>query len=244
MLWEEERREEGRVLLLRTSDGRQLSIDSMVWLHDRLASVEGVPPVVVLVVDVVHAELQMISEMAAGGDPQAMLPIPRGIRSLERYSQPVIAAVAGQASAGGCELILGCDVRVVSPQARLGLYETAIGIIPGAGGTQRLPRLVGPGQAARMIYEASTISGQEAYEIGLAEIVASDPEAAALGFASRIAGHGHEVLAAAKRALRAAVEQPLREGLLTEGAEFVRVARDPGALKRLASWRLPAEDAT
>jgi enoyl-CoA hydratase/carnithine racemase len=189
-----------------------------------------------------HAELDAVHRLAVGGAGDAFIPVPRAIRGLERYPLPVVAAIPRHASAGGCELALGCDLRVIAPTARIGLYETTMGIIPGAGGTQRLPRLVGPGHAARLIYSGRTISGQEAHAIGLAEILADDPEAAAIAYATEIAANGQGVLAAAKRALRAAGELPLRDGLLFEGDEFLAIARQPLAAARLPSWQRPVED--
>jgi enoyl-CoA hydratase/carnithine racemase len=84
---------------------------------------------------------------------------------------PTIAAVNGVAAGGGCELALGCDLRILSSDARIGLRETALAIIPGAGGTQRLPRLVGPSRAKRWIFTAALHSAEEALADGVADRV-------------------------------------------------------------------------
>lgn len=93
------------------------------------------------------------------------------IENIASLPQPVIAAINGAALGGGTELALACDLRIVSEHAILGLTETSLGIIPGAGGTQRLPRLIGKGRAKELIYTAKKITAQEALQIGLVEYV-------------------------------------------------------------------------
>ena len=89
---------------------------------------------------------------------------------VEQLPQPVIAAINGIAFGGGTELSLACDFRIASDTASLGLTETSLAIIPGAGGTQRLPRLIGVGKAKELIYTGRRISAQEAKEYGLVDI--------------------------------------------------------------------------
>ena len=91
------------------------------------------------------------------------------MNNLENLPQPVIAAVNGAALGGGMELVLACDIRIASQTAKLGLTETSLGIIPGAGGTQRLPRLIGKGRAKELIFTARSIDAREALEVGLVE---------------------------------------------------------------------------
>lgn len=86
---------------------------------------------------------------------------------LEQLPVPVIAAVSGLALGGGCELALACDIRIASENARFGLPEIKIGVIPGGGGTQRLPRLIGVGRAKELLYTGEPIDAKEAYRIGL-----------------------------------------------------------------------------
>lgn len=132
-----------------------------------------------------------------------------------------IAAINGYALGGGCELALACDFRFVAASARLGQPEIVVGLIPGAGGTQRLPRLVGPARARRMIYTGDFVDAATALEWGLAdEIVEGDVLQAALEQAARYASGPTLSLAAAKRAINRGLDGPLSAGLAIELDEF------------------------
>ena len=100
---------------------------------------------------------------------QAVQQIRSIINEVENVPQPTIAAINGAAMGGGLELALACDIRITAQDAKLGLTETSLGIIPGAGGTQRLPRLIGKGRAKELIFAARKISGAEAETLGLVE---------------------------------------------------------------------------
>lgn len=131
---------------------------------------------------------------------------------------PFVAAIDGFAFGGGLELALACDLRVVGPQAQVGLTETRLAIIPGAGGTQRLPRLVGLGRAKELILTGRRVGAEEALRIGLAEVLAGDEGAvaAAHGIADAIAAGGPVAIAAAKRAIDGGLDLPLVDGLAWE----------------------------
>lgn len=140
---------------------------------------------------------------------------------LEELPKVVIAAIEGYALGGGCELALACDLRVASPRAQLGLTEIKLGVIPGAGGTQRLPRLIGRSRARELIYSGRIVSVEEALAIGLVDRLELDPYAAALEQAVQLARGPARALAAAKEALNAADLGDLRTGLGVERDVFV-----------------------
>ncbi|WP_329570856.1 enoyl-CoA hydratase/isomerase family protein [Streptomyces sp. NBC_01361] len=139
---------------------------------------------------------------------------------------PVIAAVHGFALGGGFELALACDLIVADETAVVGLPEVSVGVIPGGGGTQLLPRRVGAARAAELIFSARRVEAREALEIGLVDQVVGvgDDRAAALDLAGRIAANSPVGLRAAKRALRVGYGLDLRAGLEVEDAAWRSVA--------------------
>ena len=147
----------------------------------------------------------------------------RIFEEIGRFPRPVIAMINGFALGGGCELAMACDIRIAARSAKLGQPEIRLGLIPGAGGTQRLPRLVGQGRAMRMVLTGELIDAQEAERIGLVDIVVEDTElrekTAAL--AAGIAQHSPVALQLAKTAIRAAAETPLDAGLQIERELFI-----------------------
>lgn len=135
--------------------------------------------------------------------------------AVARLPFPTIAAVQGVAFGGGMELMLACDLRILAAGARVGLTEVAVGIMPGAGGTQRLPRLVGLARAKEMIYAARRLEAPEALAWGLANRVVPAPQLldAARGLALEIAANAPLAVRQAKYALDAALEVALPTGL-------------------------------
>lgn len=145
--------------------------------------------------------------------------IGRTFERIATHPVPFVAAIDGVAFGGGLEIALACDIRVVGPVAVLGLTETRLAIIPGAGGTQRLPRLVGVGRAKELILTGRRVEAEEAVRIGLAEILAGDGGAVprARQVAESIAEGGPVALAAAKAAIDG--------GQHLEGSEALRWER-------------------
>lgn len=137
---------------------------------------------------------------------------------LAEASVPFVAAVQGFAFGGGMEAALACDIRVVGPGAELGLTETRLGIIPGAGGTQRLCRLIGPGRAKSLILTGRRIGAAEAVALGVAEYRADDAVVEALRVAEQIAECGPLAVRAAKRAVDGGFDLPMDEALAHERA--------------------------
>ena len=138
------------------------------------------------------------------------------LREIETLGKPVIAAINGFALGGGCELALACHIRFASENARLGLPEVGLGIIPGYGGTQRLPRIVGLGHALELITTARVIDAQEALRIGLVNRVL--PAAELIPHCEKVAG---EILSRGALAVRYAMDAAIRgmETDLTQGLE-------------------------
>ena len=142
--------------------------------------------------------------------------------ALERLGKPVIAAINGFCLGGGLEIALACDIRIASTAARFGQPEVNLGIIPGGGGTQRLPRIVGLGAASRLILTGELIDAAEALRLRLVEEVVA-PDALmprALAIADGIAAKSPVAVCAAREATRAALSLPLDEGLKLETALF------------------------
>jgi enoyl-CoA hydratase len=149
---------------------------------------------------------------------------------MDRCPQPIIAAIRGYAFGGGLELALACDIRIAGEDARLGLTEIDLAIIPGGGGTQRLPRLVGRGRALEMILTGARIDAREALRIGLVERVvpAAEVLASALALAKTLAAKAPVALRYAKEAVVKGLELPLADGLRLEHdlATLLRTTED------------------
>jgi len=141
---------------------------------------------------------------------------------MARIPKPVIAAITGFALGGGLELALTADFRVMGGNARLGQPEILLGIIPGAGGTQRLSRVIGPAKAKDLVYSGRHVRSEEALAIGLVDkvVAADDVYTEALAWARRFAGGPAVALAAAKRAIDEGLSGSLDEGLRLETALF------------------------
>ena len=136
--------------------------------------------------------------------------------------KPTIAAVTGYALGGGCELAMCCDLRVVGDNAKMGQPEILLGIIPGAGGTQRLPRLVGPSRAKELIFTGRFVAADEALRIGLADRVVApdDVYTEALALAQQLARGPALALRAAKQAVDSGLDGDLASGLSLESTLF------------------------
>lgn len=190
------------------------------------------------------------SDLREFGQPLDEPQLPAVITAIEHCGKPVVAALHGAALGGGYELALGCDGRVAMPGTVVGLPEVTLGIIPGAGGTQRLPRLVGVAEAIRLICSGERVSAEKALKLGMIdEIATGDLRAAAIAFARRLegrkrlvrtlsvpsasgadaeeasrlalkAGRGRPGVHAAIKAVRDAISLPFEEALAAERSVF------------------------
>jgi enoyl-CoA hydratase len=168
-------------------------------------------------------------------------------RRLETSRLPVVAAVNGIAFGGGCELALACDLRVCAEGARFGQPEIKLGIIPGWGGTQRLPRLVGRGAAMEILLSGDPVDAQRALSLGLVNRVvpAERLMEEALGLAATLAARAPLAAAAIKRAVDRGLDGTLEEGLRAEGEAFATILPSEDAIegisaflqKRTPAWR-------
>ena len=141
---------------------------------------------------------------------------------IENLGKPVIACINGFALGGGCELALACTMRLASDNAKLGQPEVKLGIIPGYGGTQRLPRLVGKGPAMQIVLGGEVITAQEAHRIGLVNEVTSSAEliARAEAIAAKIIANAPLAVQYAMEAVNKGMEMSLAEGLFLEASLF------------------------
>ena len=160
-------------------------------------------------------------------------------RRLELAPQAVVGAANGLALGGGLELLLACDIRLAAATAEFGLPETSLAIIPGAGGTQRLSRVVGLSRALDWTLTARRVSAEEALAAGLVSRVLppASIQEEALHLAETIASNGPVAVAQAKQAVRRGFELPLEEGFALEGKAYEAVIPTRDRLEALAAFR-------
>lgn len=190
-----------------------------------------------------------ISEFAGRSpfDQRHAMRSPRIFDIMSSFPKPVIAMINGFCLGGGCELALSCDLRIASEKARFGQPEIKLGLIPGGGGTQRLPRLVGTGHALRLILTGDMIGAVEAQSIGLVEMVVPHEElrAKTLELAQKMAAMSPLTVKVAKEAVRASEKMSLEEGIVYErdlfclcfSTEDKQEGVDAFLAKRQAQWK-------
>ena len=209
---------------------RQVSADAAV----RAVVLYGGPKVFAAGADVKEMSALSYAEMAALGSRR----LQDTFTAVARIGKPVVAAVTGYALGGGLELALCADFRVLGQGARVGQPEILLGIIPGAGGTQRLPRLIGPARAKDLIYSGRFVDSAEAVAIGLADKVVPDDEVyqAAYELAARYSGGPAIALRAAKEAIDRGLEVDLDTGLEIERLNFAGLFATDDARTGLRSF--------
>lgn len=185
------------------------------------------------------ADLKERATMSQEQARQAVKRIGEVIEMIANLPQPVIAEVNGHAFGGGLELSMACDLRVFAEESLYGLTETSLGIIPGAGGTQRLPRLIGESRAKEMIYTAKRINGKVALAHGLCERAVPQEEVAktALELALSISLNGPIAVRAAKQAIELGRSVSLEEGLIQEKIAYERTLNTKDRIEGLAAFK-------
>ena len=235
--WTVDRDDTVAVITYHGGERRTLGIPGAAGLEALIAerAARDEPPVLVVVLDVLHAELDEVREMSNGRPIADWAPWVGAIAGLENYPSATIVAVERQATCGGLELSIAADLRVAAPEARLGVLETRMGILPGAGGTQRLPELIGFGNASLLVLTGEAVSGSEAHRMGLVQLLDDDPVARAIALAERLAAIGPTVLGAAKGAI-AAGRVRSDSGFRAEGRAFLAVVGTDESKQRIDRW--------
>lgn len=182
------------------------------------------------------ADIAQLRERRTGEALQAINA--RLFQRLEEFPLPTIAAIEGYALGGGCELSMCCDLRVGSRSAKLGQPEVGLGIIPAAGGTQRMPRLIGLGRAKELIFTGKIIDAETAFRMGLLNEVVEDGQAlaAARATAAQIARQGRLALRLAKLALNASSRTGQDAGLLLEQVSQAVLFESQDKLERMTAF--------
>jgi enoyl-CoA hydratase len=181
-----------------------------------------------------------VKEIKEAGNKRTKL-IAKGQQVFSRIrnsSKVVVAAVNGYALGGGCELAMSCDIRIASDNAKFGLTEAKLGLMPGYGGTQLLPRVVGMGAAKYLIFSGEMITAQEAYRLGLVEKVCKSKtlmeEVEEL--AKKISSNGHFAVKACKRAINVGMQLSLDDALRLELELYDKVARSADAEEGIVAF--------
>lgn len=164
------------------------------------------------------------------------------MNDLENLPIPIIAAIDGVALGGGLELALACDIRIASSTAKIGLVETKLAIIPGAGGTQRLPRLINPSKAKELIFTARILDGKEAFELGIVNHVVEQNENStaafnkALEIAREILPNGPIGVQMAKMAINEGIKLNLNSGLKVEELAYANLIPTKDRIEGLTAF--------
>lgn len=169
------------------------------------------------------ADIEEMSDYDGAGFGRFIHGFTDALEVVESSAVPVVAAIHGMALGGGLELALACHLRVSTPGAKLGLPEIKLGVLPGAGGTQRLPKLVPAAVAVEMLLLGDPISGQRAHDLGLVNLLADDAPAAGLALAHRLAAGPPLAQAAALDLLRRTATMPVADGIPLERAAGVEL---------------------
>ncbi|EAZ86229.1 enoyl-CoA hydratase [Lysinibacillus fusiformis] len=236
----------GLITLLRPEAANAMSVQLLRELSDTLDQINGDPTVRVVLLTgagekafCAGADLKERKGMSDRQVKQIVQLIGATVAKVETLAQPVIAVLNGVAFGGGLELALACDLRVAAAHVKLGLTETSLGIIPGAGGTQRLPRLIGLGKAKELIYTARRLNAEEAKNYGIVEYVhkAHEIMERAQQLALEMAKNAPLSLVQAKVAMNQGVEVDLATGLKIESLAYSALIPTEDRLEGLLAFQ-------
>lgn len=232
--------------LTRAEAANALSIQMLHEINDALEVIQYDRSIRVVIVTgdgekafCAGADLKERKGMSEEQVRQTVALIGHTVTHFEKLAQPVIAAINGVAFGGGLELALACDIRIASSEAKLGLTETALGIIPGAGGTQRLPRLIGIGKAKELIYTARRLTSEEALGYGIVEHVVAPEQLfeRAKALAAEMAKNAPISLMQAKIAINQGMQTDITTGLQIESLAYSRLLYTEDRLEGLKAFQ-------
>lgn len=236
----------GLITLSRPEAANAMSVQLLHELSDTLDQINGEPAVRVVLLTgagekafCAGADLKERKGMSDRQVKQIVQLIGATVAKVETLAQPVIAILNGVAFGGGLELALACDLRIAATHVKLGLTETSLGIIPGAGGTQRLPRLIGLGKAKELIYTARRLNAEEAENYGIIEYVYEGHEVLdkAQQLALEMAKNAPLSLVQAKVAINQGVEVDLATGLKIESLAYSALIPTEDRLEGLLAFQ-------
>lgn len=236
----------GLITLSRPEAANAMSVQLLRELSDTLDQINGDPAVRVVLLTgegekafCAGADLKERKGMSDRQVKQIVQLIGTTVAKVETLAQPVIAVLNGVAFGGGLELALACDLRMAATHVKLGLTETSLGIIPGAGGTQRLPRLIGLGKAKELIYTARRLNAEEAKDYGIVEYVYEGHEVMekAQQLALEMAKNAPLSLVQAKVAINQGVEVDLATGLKIESLAYSALIPTEDRLEGLLAFQ-------
>jgi 3-hydroxyacyl-CoA dehydrogenase len=241
---------DGNVLIVTCDNPRVNALGHAVraGLAAALAEAAADPAVAAIVIACAGRTFFAGADITEFGKPPLSPSLPEVVNAIERSPKPVIAAVHGTALGGGLEIALGCHYRLAVPSAKLGLPEVKLGLLPGAGGTQRLPRVVGVPEALSIIVSGSPISAGRAAEIGLVDQIVAEGglEREAIAFAGTVAGHANHPVASERddRLQEARRDRALFDRFIEQQGKKIRGLDAPAACIRAirAAVELPFAD--
>ncbi|MFJ8457520.1 enoyl-CoA hydratase [Lysinibacillus sp. RS5] len=236
----------GLITLSRPEAANAMSVQLLQELSATIDKINGDPAVRIVLLTgagekafCAGADLKERKGMSDRQVKQIVQLIGATVAKVEALAQPVIAVLNGVAFGGGLELALACDLRIAATHVKIGLTETSLGIIPGAGGTQRLPRLIGIGKAKELIYTARRLNAQEAKGYGIVEYVFEGHEVfeKAQQLALEMAKNAPLSLVQAKIAINQGIEVDLATGLKIESLAYSSLIPTEDRLEGLLAFQ-------